>query len=65
MEMIDTISGALTMFQLVDKMTSACYWHLPGEAEGYCAFSRNLAFGGPCPSELINFEQAWHYSDTI
>ena len=25
MVMIDTISKALTMFQLIDEMTSACY----------------------------------------
>lgn len=47
MVIIATISGAPTMFQVVDEMIYACYSHLLlGEEEGCYALSRKLVFGG-------------------
>lgn len=47
MVIIATISGAPTMFQVVDEMIYACYSHLLlGEEEGCYAVSRKLIFGG-------------------
>lgn len=46
MVIIATISGAPTMFQLLDEPMYACYSHLLfEEEEGFYAFSRKLAFG--------------------
>lgn len=47
MVIIATISGAPTMFQVVDEMIYACYSHiLLGEEQGCYAFPRKLVFGG-------------------
>lgn len=47
MVIIATISGAPTMFQVVDEEIYACDSHLLLEVEKGCyAFSRNVVFGG-------------------
>ena len=59
MMLIATISGAPTMFQVVDKMTYACYsCLLLADPEDAMFFPESLYLLGPCPSELISFQQA-------